>query len=93
MVTAMLPLQQLQELTCQADLVRLGSASNRPGDLGQVTVLPESLSAVGATTELSPSCCCSVAKSSPTLCDPMDPSKRGFPVLPCLPELAQPHVH
>ena len=38
-------------------------------------------------------CCCSVAKSCPTLCDPMDCSTPGFPVLHCLLELAQTHVH
>ena len=37
--------------------------------------------------------CCSVAESSLTLCDPMDCSMPGFPVLPDLPELAQTHVH
>ena len=37
--------------------------------------------------------CCSVAKSCPTLCDPTDRSTPGFPVLHCLPELAQTHVH
>ena len=31
--------------------------------------------------------CCSVAKSCPTLCDPMDCSTPGFPVLHYLPEL------
>ena len=30
--------------------------------------------------------CCSVAQSCPTLCDPMDGSTRGFPVLHHLPE-------
>ena len=35
----------------------------------------------------------SVAKSCLTLCDPMDGSAPGFPVLHCLPELAQTHVH
>ena len=35
-------------------------------------------------------CCgCSVTKSCPTLCDPMDCSKPGFPVLQYLPECAQ----
>ena len=34
-----------------------------------------------------------VAKSCLTLCDPMDCSKPGFPVLHCLPEFAQTHVH
>ena len=37
--------------------------------------------------------CCSVAQSCPTLCNPMDCSTSGFPVLPHLPELAQTHVH
>ena len=39
------------------------------------------------------SCCCSVAQSCPTLCEPMDYSTPGFPVLHHLPELAQTHVH
>ena len=38
-------------------------------------------------------CCCSVTKSCPTLCDPMDCSMSGFPVFHYLPELAQMHVH
>ena len=33
--------------------------------------------------------CCSVTKLCPTICHPMDCSMPGFPVLPCLPELAQ----
>ena len=38
--------------------------------------------------------CCSVAKSCPpTLCDPIDYSMPGFPVLYYLPEFAQTHVH
>ena len=37
-------------------------------------------------------CCCSVAKSCLTLCDPMDCSISGFPVLHCLLEFAQTHV-
>ena len=39
------------------------------------------------------SCCCSVTLSYLTLCDPMECSLPGFPVLPYLPELAQTHVH
>ena len=35
----------------------------------------------------------SVAQSCPTLCDPMDCSTPGFPVLHQLPELAQTHAH
>ena len=38
-------------------------------------------------------CCCSVAQSCPTLCDPMDCSRPGFPVLHYLLEFAQTHVH
>ena len=38
-------------------------------------------------------CCCSVAKSCLTLCNPMDCSAPGFPVLHHLPEFAQTHVH
>ena len=36
---------------------------------------------------------CSVTKSCPTLCDPMDCSTPDFPVLQYLPEFAQTHVH
>ena len=36
--------------------------------------------------------CCLVARSCPTLCDPMDCSMPGFPVLHCLQEFAQIHV-
>ena len=38
-------------------------------------------------------CCCSVAQLCLTLCNPMDCSTPGFPVLHYLPELAQTHVH
>ena len=37
--------------------------------------------------------CCSVAKLCPALCDPMNCSMTGFPVLHHLPEFAQTHVH
>ena len=38
-------------------------------------------------------CCCSVAKSCPTLCDPMGYSMPGLPVHHYLLEFAQTHVH
>ena len=38
-------------------------------------------------------CCCSVAKSCPTLCNPVDCSTPGFLFLQCFTELAQTHVH
>ena len=37
--------------------------------------------------------CRLVVKSCPTLCDPMDGSMSGFPVLHCLPQFAQINVH
>ena len=37
--------------------------------------------------------CCSVTKLCPTLCNSMDCSTPGFPVLPYLPEFSQIHVH
>ena len=37
-------------------------------------------------------CCCSVTKSCPTLCDPMDCSTPGFSILHYLLEFAQTHV-
>ena len=43
---------------------------------------------------LTTTCChCSVAKLCPTLCDPMNYSTPGFPLLYYLPEFAQTHVH
>ena len=38
-------------------------------------------------------CCCSVSQSCPTLCNPMDCSKPGFPVHHQQPELTQTRVH
>ena len=38
-------------------------------------------------------CCCSVTQLYPTLCNPMDCSMPGFPVLHHLLEFAQTHVH
>ena len=38
-------------------------------------------------------CCCSVIQLCLTLCNPMDCSMPGFPVLHYLPEFAQTHVH
>ena len=38
-------------------------------------------------------CCCSVAQLCPALCDPMDCSTPGFPLLYHLLELAHTHVH
>ena len=42
---------------------------------------------------LSGCCGSSIVKSCPTLCDPTDCGTPGFPVLHCLPESAQTHIH
>ena len=47
----------------------------------------------GVLTGYSWSFCYSVAQSCRTLCDSMDCSRLGFPVLHYLPEFAQTHVH
>ena len=38
-------------------------------------------------------CCCLVAQSCPTFCDPMVCSMPGFPVFHCPLEFAHTHVH
>ena len=40
-----------------------------------------------------PCCYCSVVKSCLTLCDPLNCSRPGFPLLHCVLEFAQTHVH
>ena len=45
-----------------------------------------------SSSEQLPSCCCLVAKSCPTLCDPTDCSTQGSSVLHYLPEFDQIHV-
>ena len=44
-------------------------------------------------TDYSANRCCSTAKPCLTLCDPMDCSMPGFPVLHDLPEFAQTQAH
>ena len=46
-----------------------------------------------SSSEQLPSCCCLVAKSCPTLCDPTDCSTQGSSVLHYLPEFVQTHIH
>ena len=54
---------------------------------------PPTFSRHGSDYPMGPLCCCSVTKSCPTLCDPMDCSMPGFPVLHHLPEFAEIHIH
>ena len=49
--------------------------------------------AVHGVTRNESDICCSVAKLCPTLCDPMDCSTTGFPLLHCFLEFVQTHVH
>ena len=55
--------------------------------------LPSDLIQLHALWPLCHCGCCSVTKSCPTFCNPMDCSMPGFPVLPYLPEFAHIHVH
>ena len=55
--------------------------------------LPSGLSATFASSLWSTESSGSVAQSCPTLCNPIDRSMSGFPVLHQVPELAQTHVH
>ena len=64
----------------------------------RLTWLSSSSSLIARHCHLDPpflpvNCCCSVAQSCPTLCQPMYCSLPGFPVLHYLPKLAQIHVH
>ena len=61
-------------------------------ELGEEGHLPAREAHV-VTLELILCCCWSVAQSYPTLCDPLDCSTPGSPVLHYLLELAQTHVH
>ena len=74
------------------------------GLTGLISLQPKGLSRVFPSTTVwkhqlfstQPSlwiCCCSVAQSCPTLCDLMDCSPAGLPVLHHLPEFAQTHIH
>ena len=58
-----------------------------PGHPGWAVQRPLALACLPASVY------CSVAKSCQTLCDPMNCSTPGFPVLNYLPEFAQTHVH
>ena len=55
--------------------------------------LPRKMPEIRLWKSLRAICCCSVAQSWLTLCNPMDFSMRGFPVLHYLLEFAQTHGH
>ena len=61
-----------------------------------ISVLPPEMELTSLVLEmlsLNHDCCCSVTKLCPTLCNSMDWSTPGFPVLHYLPEFVQTHVH
>ena len=71
-----------------------------PGDLLYSGIEPQSPAVAGRFFTTEPpwkffliALCCSITQSCPTLCDPMDCSMPGLPVLHHLPELAPTHVH
>ena len=53
----------------------------------------ELLKTFSTLKKLNTYCCCSVTRLCLILCNPMGCSTPGFPVLHCLPEFAQTHVH
>ena len=55
--------------------------------------LSDLLHSVTDSTSTHINCCCSVTKSYLTLCNPMNCSMPGFPVLHYFPKFAQTHVH
>ena len=65
--------------------------SGRSSDWGEISMLLLGKASRGAPGQVF--FCCLVAQSCPTLCNPMDCSTPGFPVLHHLPEIAQTHVH
>ena len=59
----------------------------------RITYLPSNYHNYNGLCDYVTVCCCSTAKSCPTLCNPIDCSMPGFPVLHYPPEFAQTHVH
>ena len=74
--------------------VPFSRGSSWPRDWTCVSCIAGRFFTIWATREaLMSCCCCSVAKSFPTLWDPTDCSTPGFPVLHYLLEFVQIHVH
>ena len=71
------------EIMCTINVISLNHPETIPCQLGHWKIVFHKTGC----------CCCSVAKSCPTLCGPMDCSTPGSPVLHHLPEFAQTHVY
>ena len=78
--------QKPRKILTEANLLILGF-----GCSAEVTPACRGLISVVVMTHLC--CCSSVTKSCSILCDRMDCSMTGFPVLHYLPEFSQTHVH
>ena len=80
---------------CEPDAVMnlTSSATSAPACPVSPSVFQEGSNVPGNTCQQYYIYSCSVAKSCPTLCDPMDCSTPGFPVLHSLSEFAYVHVH
>ena len=65
----------------------------RGGIQGEEEAFTETQTEVIWGGAFTPNCCCLVAKLSPSLCNLVDCSTPGFPVLHHLPKFAQTHVH
>ena len=82
------------ELWCWRRLLRVPWTARRSHQSILKEINPEySLEGLMLKLKLNICCCSSVAQSCPTLCDPMNCSTLGFPVLSCLQEFAQTYVH
>ena len=79
---------------CTAHMEDTPGASGRtvPLSITENLLNKATLSRLGDVTDTS-DCCCSVTKSCPALCYPMNCSTPDFPVLYCLQKFAQTHVH
>ena len=88
--------QEMLQYSADANWVSYNLLWHCPSDPTELSlvVLP-TLKIPIASPRLSPTflLCCSVTKLSPVLCDPMDCSMPGFPVLWYLLDFAQTHVH
>ena len=86
-------------LSHRAPFIPISAASGGPESFPAGP--PPSLSCLGdhswlrlcTACSLSSFYCCSIAQLYLTLCDPTDCSMPDFPVLHCLPEFAQAHIH
>ena len=94
-----LSLRKLRELVmdrkgwCVVAVHGVTKSRTRLRDWSELTRVEPVISVLNIWTQMVSDCCCSVAQLCLTLCNPMNCSTPGFPVLHCLLEFAQTHVH